>query len=149
MVGEIESPFAEQILAEPFPEDFKMPTIKQYEGLTDPISHFESYRTWMNVHKVTPNTKCQAFELTLSGIALAWFRGLKPRSIASFDQLRTEFVIRFIGLKMRENDKTYMWSLKQGKSESLKSYVRRFTKKINIVEGFTDVDVIAVLREGL
>ena len=98
VIREIESLLVEQILAEPFPEDFKMPVIKQYEGLTDPISHFEIYRTWMNVRRATPNIKCQAF--TLSGIALEWFRGLKPRSIASFDQLRTEFISQFIGLKM-------------------------------------------------
>ena len=103
----------------------------------------------MDVRRASPNIKCQAFELTLSGIALEWFRGLKPRSITSFDQLRTEFVSRFIGLKTRKNDKTYLWSLKQGKAETLKSYIRRFTKEINTVEGFTDVDVIGALREGL
>ena len=49
IIGEIESPYIEQVLAEPFPKDFKMSVIKQYDGLTDPINHFESYRTWMNV----------------------------------------------------------------------------------------------------
>ena len=149
IIGEIESPFTEQVLAEPFPEDFKMPVMKQYEGLTDPINHFESYRTWMNVRRASPNIKCQAFGLTLTGAALEWFHSLQPRSIASFGQLRTEFVNRFIGQKTRKNDKTYLWSLKQGKNESLKDYVRRFTKEINTLEKFTDGDAIAALREGL
>ena len=148
-VGEIESPFTEQILAEPFPENFKMPATKQYEGLTDPVNHFESYRTWMNVRRATPSIKCQAFELTLTGTALEWFRSLQPRSIDSFDQLRAEFISRFIGHRTRKNDKTHLWSLKQGNNESLKSYIRRFTKEINTVERFTDRDVITALREGL
>ena len=58
VVGEIESSFAEQIMAEPFLEDFKMLAIKQYEGLTDPINHFESYRTWMNMRRASLNIKC-------------------------------------------------------------------------------------------
>ena len=56
---------------------------------------------------------------------------------------------RFIGQKARKNDKTYLWSLKQEKNESLKDYIRRFTKEINTLEKFTDGDAIAALREGL
>ena len=84
-------------MAEPFPEDFKMPVMKLYEGLTDPINHFKSYCTWMKVQRATPNIKCQAFKLTLTGTVLEWFRSLQPRSIAYFDQLRTNFVRWFIG----------------------------------------------------
>ena len=47
--GKIESPFLEQVLAEQFLEDFKILVMKQYEGLMNPINHFESYYTWMNV----------------------------------------------------------------------------------------------------
>ena len=96
-----------------------------------------------------PKHQMLSIRTDLSGIALEWFHGLKPKSIASFNQLRAEFVSRFISLKMRKNDKSYLLSLKQGKAETLKSYVRRFTKEINTVEGFIDIDVIDALREGL
>ena len=56
---------------------------------------------------------------------------------------------RFIGQKMRKNDKTHLWSLKQGKNESLKGYIRRSTEQINTLEKFTDGDAIAAIREGL
>lgn len=85
----------------------------------------------------------------LDRMVLEWFYGVKPISISSFDQLRTNFVSRFIGLRTRKNDKTYWCSLKQWKNESLKNYVWRFTKEINIIEGLTDRDIIAALREGL
>ena len=50
---------------------------------------------------------------------------------------------------MRKNDKTYLWLLKQGKNESLKGYIQRFTKVINTLEKFTYGDAIAALWEDL
>ena len=56
---------------------------------------------------------------------------------------------RFIGQKTRKNDMTYLWSLKQGKNESLKGYIQRFTKVINTLEKFTYRAAITALREDL
>ena len=39
--------------------------------------------------------------------------------------------------------------MKERKGESLKGYIRRFTKEINTLGKFTNGDVIAALREGL
>ena len=41
LVGDVKSSFAEQVLADPLTEDFKMSIIKQYQGLIDPVNHLE------------------------------------------------------------------------------------------------------------
>ncbi|GMN33966.1 hypothetical protein TIFTF001_044856, partial [Ficus carica] len=51
--------------------------------------------------------------------------------------------------KTRKKDKLYLYSLKQGTEESLKSYIERFSQEMNYVEGYTDSDAVAAIREGL
>ena len=103
----------------------------------------------MNVRRASTSLKCQAFPLTLIGAARQWYRSLKPGTISSFDQLKGEFLGRFIGSKTRKKDKTHLWSLKQGKDETLKKYIDRFSEGMNLVDEFTDTDVLSALREGL
>ena len=55
----------------------------------------------------------------------------------------------FIGSKTRKKDKTHLWSLKQEKDETLKKYIDRFSEGMNLVDEFTDNDVLSALREGL
>ena len=149
VTNDADPPFTREILAEEFPEDFKMPQIKAYDGKTDPLDHIETYRTWMNIRRASASLKCQAFPLTLTGAARQWFRSLKPGTISSFDQMKREFLGRFIGSKTRKKDKTHLWSLKQGKDETLKKYIDRFSEGMNLVEDFTDNDILSALREGL
>ncbi|GMN75410.1 hypothetical protein TIFTF001_056419 [Ficus carica] len=55
----------------------------------------------------------------------------------------------FVMAKTRKKDKLYLYSLKQGTEESLKSYIERFSQEMNYVEGYTDSDAVAAIREGL
>ena len=126
-----------------------MPQIKAYDGKTDPLDHIETYRTWMNVRRASASLKCQAFPLTLTGATRQWYQSLKPGTIGSFEQLKGEFLSRFIGSKTRKKDKTHLLSLKQGNDESLKKYIDRFSEGMNLIDKFTDSDVLSALREGL
>ena len=125
-----------------------MPQIKAYNRKTDPLDHIETYRTWMNVRRASANLKCQAFPFTLTGATRQWFRSLKLGTIDSFDQLKREFLGRFIGSKTRKKDKTHL-VFKKGKDETLKKYIDRFSEGMNLVEDFTDNDILSALREGL
>ena len=139
----------QEILVEEFPEDFKMPQIKPHDGKTDPLDHIETYRTWMNVRRASASLKCQAFPLTLTSAACQWYRSLKRGTIGSFNQLKGEFLGWFIGSKIRKKDKTHLWSLKQGNDETLKKYIDCFSEGIDLVDKFTDTDVLPTLQEGL
>ncbi|GMN18961.1 hypothetical protein TIFTF001_048559 [Ficus carica] len=149
MMDETEPPFTEDILIEEFPADFKMIPIKQYDGKENPAGHMHGYCTWMRIRGATQAQMCLAFSLTLTGPALQWFQQLEPGSIGSFRELKQQFLGRFVMTKTRKKDKLYLYSLKQGTEESLKSYIERFSQEMNYVEGYTDSDAVAAIREGL
>ncbi|GMN74203.1 hypothetical protein TIFTF001_055399 [Ficus carica] len=149
MMDETEPPFTEDILIEEFPADFKMIPIKQYDGKENPAGHMHGYCTWMRIRGATQAQMCLAFSLTLTGPALQWFQQLELGSIGSFRELKQQFLGRFVMAKTRKKDKLYLYSLKQGTEESLKSYIERFSQEMNYVEGYTDSDAVAAIREGL
>ncbi|GMN75404.1 hypothetical protein TIFTF001_056843 [Ficus carica] len=121
MMDETEPPFTEDILIEEFPIDFKMIPIKQYDGKENPAGHIHGYCTWMRI------------------------RGATQAQI----ELKQQFLGTFVMAKTRKKDKLYLYSLKQGTEESLKSYIERFSQEMNYVEGYTDSDAVAAIREGL
>ena len=149
MMQDAEPPLSAEILAEEFPEDFKMPTLKQFDGEGNPVSHLTSFQTWMSIRRASSSIKCQAFLLTLTDTAYDWFQSLKPGSISSYEQLKEEFLARFAIARTRKKDVSYLWTVKQGKTESLKKYIDRYTKSASKVEGFTESKAITNLCEGL
>lgn len=42
-----QSPFFDEILNEPVPHQFKMPSINPYDGSTDPVDHLKGYKVIM------------------------------------------------------------------------------------------------------
>ena len=93
-------------------------------------------------------TLCQAFSLTLTGSGFEWFRSLRPRSIPSFWGLREAFLARFATLVAQKNLKTYLLSIRQGRDETLRQYLARFTEESDKVEGFDNKDAITAVTEG-
>ena len=69
------------------PWNFNMLTIPLYYGKMHPIAHVQTYRTWMTIAKADAVTLYNAFSLTLSGPAQAWFVRLRGGTISSFEQL--------------------------------------------------------------
>ncbi len=43
------SPLSKEILAEPFPAKFKLPSLDKYDGKSDPCSHLVNFRTTMQL----------------------------------------------------------------------------------------------------
>ena len=97
----------------------------------------------MNVRRASASLKCQAFPFTLTGAVHQWFRSFKPRIINSFFQLKGEIVGRFIG------SKTNIFSLTQEKDETIKKYIDRFSEGMNLVQDFTDSNMLSAFLEGL
>ena len=81
---ETQSPFLTSVTSMIPPKNFKMPTIPQYNGKTDPVAHVQTYRAWMSIAKVDEPTLYNAFPLTLTGPAQAWFGRLRAGIIFSF-----------------------------------------------------------------
>ncbi|XP_022883493.1 uncharacterized protein LOC111400308 [Olea europaea var. sylvestris] len=68
---------------------------------------------------------CRAFPLTLGDKAQRWFRRLHERSVKNWNDLATTFLAQFMGSKAGTTPKERLVSIKQGRSESLKSYLSR------------------------
>ena len=65
VLSETQSPFPISVSTTLSPRNFKMSNIPLYDGKTDPVTHVQTYRTWMNIAKADAPTLCNAFPLTL------------------------------------------------------------------------------------
>ena len=82
------SRFAPPICDAEVPKRFHIPTMKLYDGTTDPEEHIAQYRERMEINPIPEKLKeaylCKGFGSTLTGSALKWLLSLPPYSITSF-----------------------------------------------------------------
>ncbi|XP_056697962.1 uncharacterized protein [Spinacia oleracea] len=98
------TPFSEDIMNPPKEPKVKTPTIKDYDGTTDPDMHLVAYRHHMYVQGTNEATCYKYFPATLKGVASKWFMAHKEE--------------RKTGM--------HLGRIQQGKDESLRIYVKRF-----------------------
>ena len=96
VLSETQSPFLTSISLTIPPKNFKISMIPQYDRKTDPVTHVQTYKTWMNIAKVDLPTMCNVFPLALSRPTQAWFRGLRAGTVTSFKQLKEQFITQFL-----------------------------------------------------
>jgi hypothetical protein len=58
----------------------------------------EGFRAHLALHGSPNEIACQAFLLTLKGVAKEWFGNLSPKSIDNFDTLRRQFLNQFLAV---------------------------------------------------
>ena len=134
LVGRTDTPFKSHVVNYPLPRKFKMPSMETFDGRKDPLDHLETYKSRMQLHNIPDEVMCRAFPTTLKGSARQWFANLPPASIATFGELSRSFVSHFIGGRRHQKPATHLLSIKQGSSESLRSYLTRFNEEVLQVE---------------
>ncbi|XP_050242309.1 uncharacterized protein LOC126691300 [Quercus robur] len=72
---------------------------------------------------------CHSFPTTLKGAAKEWFTKLPNSSIDNFNQLSSAFLRHFIGGQRPKRPVDYLLTVRQGEKETLRSYVKRFTRE--------------------
>ncbi|KAF5814718.1 hypothetical protein HanXRQr2_Chr03g0114261 [Helianthus annuus] len=76
------SRFAPPICDAEVPKRFHIPTMKLYDGTTDPEEHIAQYRERMEINPIPEKLKeaclCKGFGSTLTGSALKWLLSLPP-----------------------------------------------------------------------
>ena len=97
LVNRTDSPFTTQVNSCPLPQKFRMPQVESYDGVKDPLDHFETFKTLMHLKGVPDEIMCRAFPTTLRGVARIWFSRLTPNSINTFKELSAQFTSHFIG----------------------------------------------------
>ena len=77
------SPLNLEICEARIPEGFKLPTMKSYEGKSNPQDHLDHFNNLIELHLVSEMAKYKVFIVTLTGGAKKWLKVVPVRSISS------------------------------------------------------------------
>lgn len=119
--------FTVVVMIAPFPESFKMPKMKKYDGTSDPDVHLMLFNAQMLTIKASDRIKCRAFPTTLEGSVLVWYSRLPPLSIHNFDELKPKFNAYFAMSRPHQNSSASLVNFCQGPTDSLRDLMNRFT----------------------
>ncbi|KAF3558251.1 hypothetical protein F2Q69_00013882 [Brassica cretica] len=112
---------------------FSFPSIKAYDGTTDPDDHVAQYRQRMLAVALPKGsreaTMCKRFGSTLTGLTLQWYINLPSRSIASFPVLTDKFVEQFASIRDLEKTSDNLYEILQHRAEPLRGNITRFNQE--------------------
>ena len=106
-----------------------MPQLESFDGLKDPQDHLNTFKTTLGLQQPPDEILCRSFPTTLKGAAREWFTKLPTSSVDSFEQLSNAFLRHFIGGQRPKRPTDHLFTVRQGKKETLRSYVKRFTRE--------------------
>ena len=92
---------------------------------------------------------CHSFPTTLKGVAREWFTKLPTSSIDNFEQLGSSFSHHFVGGQRPKRPTDHLLTIRQGKKETLRSYVTRFTRETLEVDEADDKVQLTTFKAGL
>ena len=92
---------------------------------------------------------CCSFPTILKGAVREWFTKLPTSSINNFDQLSSAFLRHFIGGQRPKRPVDYLLTVRQGEKETLRSYVKRFTRETLEVDEADDKVQLTTFKVGL
>ena len=92
---------------------------------------------------------CRSFPTTLKAAAKEWFTKLPNSSIDNFEQLSNAFLHHFIGGQRPKRLADYLLIVKQREKETLRSYVKRFTRETLEVNEADDKVQLTTFKAGL
>ena len=111
------------------PSKFRLPQLEPFDGLKDPQDHLNTFKMTLGLQQPPDEILCRSFLMTLKGVAREWFTKLPNSSIDNFDQLSSAFLRHFIGGQRPRRLVDYLLTIRQGEKETLRSYVKRFTRE--------------------
>ncbi|GFY95082.1 hypothetical protein Acr_10g0004670 [Actinidia rufa] len=124
VIRQTEPSFIERVLRARFFR-FKLPTqLGIYEGKTDLMDHLDSYKSLISLQGYSDEVMCKAFSATLKGSVRSWFQKLLLGTIDSFGDLSRLFVANFMSCRNQQKNASYLFTVHQKKTESLKDFVK-------------------------
>jgi hypothetical protein len=142
--------FSWAIRRAPFSARFRAPTtITKYSGETRPELWLADYRLACQLGGTYhDNLIIRNLPLFLSDAARAWLEHLPPAQISNWDDLVRAFAGNFQGTYVRPVNSWDLRSCRQQPGESLRDYIRRFSKQRTELLNITDSDVIRAFLAG-
>ncbi|XP_031106303.1 uncharacterized protein LOC116010950 [Ipomoea triloba] len=103
----------------------------------------------MQVLGVEEPLMCKAFLPSLKGLAQKWFLALPSRSIRCFIDLADRFLTHYaVNIKPQRN-LTHLSGVSQDEGEALKTYLARWQKEVQTIEGLDEQVAITFFMESL
>jgi hypothetical protein len=142
--------FSRAIRRAPFSARFWAPTtITKYSGETRPELWLVDYRLACQLGGTDDdNLIIRNLPLFLSDAARAWLEHLPPAQIFGWDNLVKAFAGNFQGKYVRPGNSWDLRSYGQQPGESLREYIRWFSKQCTELPNITDSDVIGAFLAG-
>jgi hypothetical protein len=142
--------FSRAIRRAPFPARFRAPTtITKYSGETRQELWLTDYQLVCQLGGTDDdNLIICNLPLFLSDAAQAWLEHLLPAQIFGWDDLVKAFAGNFQGTYVRPRNSWDLRSCRQQPGESLREYIRRFSKQCTELPNITDSDVIGAFLAG-
>uniref|UniRef100_A0A0D3BVF3 Retrotransposon gag domain-containing protein n=1 Tax=Brassica oleracea var. oleracea TaxID=109376 RepID=A0A0D3BVF3_BRAOL len=135
-----DTPFTDEITLIEMPKKLSFPSIKAYDGTTDPNDHVAQYRQKMLAVTLPKEsreaTMCKGFGSTLAGPALQWYINLPSRSITSFA----------INLTSRS---IASFAILSDKAEPLRGYLAHFNQEKVAIPECSIPTAINAFKRGL
>jgi hypothetical protein len=124
-------------------------TITKYSGETRPELWLADYRLACQLGGTDDdNHIIRNLPLFLSDAARAWLEHLPPAQIFGWDDLVKDFKGNFQGMYVCPGNSWDLRSCRQQPGESLREYIRRFSKQRTELPNITDSDVIGAFLAG-
>jgi hypothetical protein len=133
-----------------FPSRFRAPTnMPRYDGDTNPIVWLEDYRLACHAGGATNDLfVIKNLPLYLGNSARTLLEHLPCDKINDWTDLRRVFVGNFQGTYMRPGKQWELRDCRQQPGESLREYIRRFSKRCTELPDATDNDAILAFQNG-
>ncbi|XP_042413711.1 uncharacterized protein LOC122002564 [Zingiber officinale] len=141
--------FSSKILEKRLPKGYRPLAIGEYDGSKDPEDHLRKFRNATLLHQYSDAVKCGVFMNTLSGSAQKWFDGLLHGSITCFSDFKIAFLRHFASSRKYQKTNHCLFALKQGLSEPLRSYIKRFNQVAQDVSSVTSEILMSAFSHGL
>ena len=149
MIKATDSPFTTVILECLVPLNFRLPQLEPFDGLKDPQDHLNTFKTTLGLQQPPDEILCRSFPTTLKGAAKEWFTKLPTSSIDSFEQLSNVFLCHFVEGQCPRRPVDHLLTIRQGEKETLRLYVKRFTRKTLEVDDADDKVQLMTFKAGL
>ena len=142
--------FSREIRTAPIPPRFRQPaTLVKYSGETDPQVWLDDYRLACQLGGASNDAMIiRNLPLHLADSARTWLEHLPANQIHDWDDLVDVFVGNFQGTYVRPGTKWDLCRCRQKKDESLRDFIRRFSRRCTELPQVSDSDVIGAFLEA-
>jgi hypothetical protein len=142
--------FSREIRTASFPQHFRQPTsIDKYTGETEP-------RVWLNDYRLvcqlggatTDEVILRNLPLHLADLTRTWLEHLPASQIHNWDDLVCTFVGNFQGTYVRLGNSWDLCACTQKPGESLRDFIRRFSKRCTELPSVAQSEIVHAFLEG-